>query len=45
MSFNATSIVNFSDSNNECYEAELARRCAEMEALLWEQEEKERLEH
>jgi len=45
MSFNATSIANFSDSNNERYKAELARRHAETEALLQEQEEKEWLEH
>jgi len=34
MSFNATFIANFSESDDECYEAELARRCAETEALL-----------
>jgi len=44
MSFNATFIANFSDSNNKCYKAELARRRAETEALLLEQEEKEWLE-
>jgi len=44
MSFNTTSIVNFSDSNDDCYEAELARRRAKMKALLWEQKEKERFE-
>jgi len=38
MSFNTTFIANFSDSNDEHYKAELARRCAEMKALLWEQE-------
>ena len=42
MSFNS---VNFSNSNNECYEAELARRCAEAETLLWQQEEKEHIEY
>ena len=41
---NATSIANFSNSDNERYEAELAKRHAEMEALLWEQEEKEQFE-
>jgi len=40
MSFNATSIANFSDSDNERYKAKLARRHAEIEALLQEQEEK-----
>jgi len=40
MSFNATSIANFSDSDNERYKAKLARRHAETEALLQEQEEK-----
>jgi len=45
MSFNAISTANFSDSDDERYEAQLARRRAKMEALLWEQEEKERLEH
>jgi len=44
MSFNATSIANFSDSDDKHYEAELTRRCAEMEALLQEQKEKEQLE-
>jgi len=39
------SIANFSDSNNECYEAQLAKRHAKTEVLLSEQEEKERLEH
>jgi len=45
MFFNATSIANFSDSNDEHYKAELARRCAEVEILLRQQEEKEHLEH
>ena len=45
MSFNSTPIANLSDSDNECYKVELARRYAEAEALLWQQEEKERLEH
>jgi len=44
MSFNSTSIVNLSDSNDESYEAELARRRAEVETLLRQQEEKGRLE-
>jgi len=44
MSFNATSTANFSDSDDECYEAQLVRRYAETEALLQEQEEKEWLE-
>jgi len=45
MSFNAASTANSSNSNDEHYEAQLARRHAEMEALLREQEEKERLEY
>ena len=44
MSFNSTSIANLSDSDDESYEAGLARRCAEVENLLRQQEEKERLE-
>ena len=44
MSFKFTSITNLSDSDDELYEAELARRCAEAETLLRQQEEKERLE-
>jgi len=43
MSFNSTSIANLSDSNDESYEAGLARRRAEAETLLRQQEEKERL--
>ena len=39
------SIANISDSNDECYEANLARKRAEAEVLLWEQEQKEWLEH
>ena len=35
MSFKFTSIANLSDSDDELYEAELARRHAEVEALLW----------
>jgi len=34
MSFKFTSIANLSDSDDELYEAELARRHAEVEALL-----------
>jgi len=45
MSFNTTFIANFSESDDECYEAEIARRHTEMEALLQEQEEKEQLEY
>jgi len=41
MSFNTTSIANFSNSDNDHYKAELARRRAEIEALLQEQKEKE----
>ena len=41
MSFNATSNTNFSNSDDEHYEAQLAGRHAEMEALLQEQKEKE----
>ena len=44
MSFNSTSIANLSDSNDESYEAGLARRCAEAQTLLQQQEEKKRLE-
>jgi len=44
MSFNHTSIANLSDSDDESYEAGLARRRAEAETLLRQQEEKERLE-
>jgi len=44
MSFNSTLNVNLSDSDDESYEAELARRRAEVEALLRQQKEKERLE-
>ena len=43
MSFNSTLIANLSDSNDKSYEAELVRRRAEVETLLWQQEEKERL--
>jgi len=45
MSFKSTSIANLSDSDDELYEAELARRRAETETLLQQQEERERLEH
>jgi len=45
MSFNHTSIANLSDSDDESYEAGLARRRAEAETLLQQQEEKEYLEH
>jgi len=44
MSFNSTLIANLSDSDDKSYEAELTRRRAEVEALLQQQEEKERLE-
>jgi len=44
MSFNSTSIANLSDSDDESYKAELAKRRAEAETLLRQQEEKERLE-
>jgi len=44
MSFNSTLIANLSDSDDESYEAGLARRRAEAENLLQQQEEKERLE-
>ena len=45
MSFNSTSIANLSDSDDESYEAGLARRRAEVEILLRQQEEKECFEH
>jgi len=45
MSFNSTSIANLSDSHDKSYKAGLARRRAEAEALLRQQEEKERLEY
>jgi len=44
MSFNSTSIANLSDSDDELYEAGLAKRCAEAENLFRQQEEKKRLE-
>jgi len=44
MSFNSTSFANLSDSDDESYEARLARRHAEAETLLRQQEEKERSE-
>jgi len=44
MSFNHTLIANLSDSDDESYEAGLVRRRAEVETLLRQQEEKERLE-
>ena len=44
MSFNHTSIVNLSDSDDESYEAGLARSRAKAETLLRQQKEKERLE-
>jgi len=45
MSFNSNLVVTLSDSDDECYEAQLARRHAEAETLLCQQEEKECLEH
>jgi len=45
MSFNSTSIANLSDSDDESYEAELARRYAEAETLLRQQKEKKHLEY
>jgi len=45
MFFNSNSVVTLSDSNDEHYEGQLARRCAEVETLLCQQEEKECLEH
>jgi len=45
MSFNSTSITNLSDSDDELYKAGLAKRRAEAENLLQQQEEKECLEH
>jgi len=38
------SLGNISDSDDECYEANLAKKHAEAEALLREQEQKERAE-
>jgi len=35
MSFNSILIANLSDSDDESYEAELVRRRAETETLLW----------
>ena len=40
-----SSLDYISDSDNERYEANLAKKRAEAEALLWEQEQKERAEH
>ena len=45
MSFISISIANFSNFNNKQYKAELARRHAKAETLLWQQEEKEWLEY
>ena len=45
MSLNSTSIANLSDSNDESYKAELARRCTEAETLLRQQKEKKCLEY
>ena len=39
-----SSIANLSDSDDERYEASLARKRAKAKTLLWEQEQKERLE-
>ena len=39
-----SSIANLSDSDDERYEANLARKHAKAETLLWEQEQKEQLE-
>ena len=44
MSFNSTSIANLSDSDDKSYEAELVRRRAKAETLLWQQEEKKHFE-
>jgi len=44
MSFNPNSVATFSNSDDEHYEAQLARRHAEAETLLCQQEEKEHLE-
>ena len=43
MSFNSLSVANLFNSDNEQYEAKLARRCANVETLLQQQEEKEQL--
>jgi len=45
MSFVSTSTANLFNSDDEYYEAEIAKRHAEMEVLLYQQEEKEQLEH
>jgi len=39
MFFNSTLVATLSDSDDERYKAELARRCAEAETLLHQQEE------
>jgi len=39
-----SSTGNIFDSDDECYEANLAKKCAEAEVLLREQEQKDRLE-
>jgi len=39
-----SSLGNISDSDDKCYEANLAKKRAEVEALLREQEQKERVE-
>jgi len=38
------SLGHISDSDDKCYKANLAKKCAEAEALLREQEQKERAE-
>jgi len=44
MSFNSNSVATLSNSNDEYYEVQLARRRTETETLLRQQEEKEHLE-
>ena len=44
MSFISTLIANLSNSDDEQYKAELARRHAKAETLLWQQKEKEQFE-
>jgi len=45
MSFNSTLIANLSDFDDESYKARLAKRRAEAENLLRQQEQKEHFEH
>jgi len=45
MSFNSNSVTTLSNSDDERYEVQLARRHAKVETLLRQQKEKKHLEH